>query len=79
MGQRGIQSRAPDRERAGLAARRLDRAAEPDRLPPVILWRTRRKRLFTYGNRRNRAMNSIIYIIGLVVVVLFILSFLGLR
>lgn len=31
------------------------------------------------GNKRSRPMNSIIYIIGLVVVVLFILSFLGLR
>ncbi|MCZ0961162.1 hypothetical protein [Paracoccus benzoatiresistens] len=30
-------------------------------------------------NTRSVAMNSIIYIVGLVVIVLFILSFLGLR
>ncbi|WP_330450927.1 hypothetical protein FLP41_11890 [Paracoccus marcusii] len=29
--------------------------------------------------QRENAMNSIIYIVGLVVVVLFVLSFLGLR
>jgi hypothetical protein len=30
------------------------------------------------GTRKGNAMNSIIYIVGLIVVVLFILSFLGL-
>ena len=31
------------------------------------------------GNKRKLSMNSIIYIVGLVVVLLFILSMLGLR
>lgn len=35
--------------------------------------------LFDRLNRRENAMNSIIYLVGLIVVVMAILSFLGLR
>jgi hypothetical protein len=48
----------------------------------MLLWRqaTRRKRTRAEGGpRKERAMNNIFYIIGVVVVVLFVLGYLGFR
>ena len=91
LGQRGIQSPRLDRAGSGLVATDLKRSAltmEPDADQTVkgsIAQGGTGPAASTQGYRHGSqhkgavAMNSIIYIVGLVVVVLFILSFLGLR
>ena len=47
--------------------------------PPSVKSASARRSASCAGNSGKRVVNSIIYLVGLVVIVLFILSFLGLR
>ena len=72
-----MRSRKPDnsqRTRAFPAARIVPPKAEHLRSPSVDLQLRRTRRLL-----RGRPMNGLIYLIGLIVVIMFILSILGLR
>jgi hypothetical protein len=55
------------------------RTQELSSLPPVLATPGAQRRASRIHLVRRRTMNGVIYIIGLIVVIMFILSFLGLR
>jgi hypothetical protein len=52
---------------------------EPSSPPSVLATPGAQRRASRFYRLRRRTMNGVIYIIGLIVVIMFILSFLGLR